>query len=627
MTDFERPVHDPTTAADTDTDTTATPVPTTPIGAPPPDGGAFGGATTATPAPRRNRVRYVAAAVIVALVVAVSAVGALVLTGSSPAPDVLGYVPDDSVMYGEVRLDFPGDQRQKVGEFLAKFPGFADQAALETKLDEVLDRFFSETTQGKQTFTRDIKPWFDGELGFAMGPLPSGSALQQPEQIASSTRFLVLVSIKDEAKAKAWFADALADADAGTTGTTETYKGTELTVFSDPNSDTVGAVAFVGGKVAMAGDITSVKAAVDTEGKSGLATDEGFVAARAAASGDHIGFFFVDTRALMDAVVSMTDGIASAPPVSPALLALVPDWTTARLRVEGDAIVIDSMAPKVAGAPGPDENSGNAVAGYAPPSTIVLAAGNDAGASILEAIALYRQDPSLAEAFTGIDQAVGMIGGLDASLGWMGDTGVVVSGTGTGVEGGLISIPADAAGGKRLLTTLRSFIQLGGGQLGFDIRDEDYNGTTITVLDLGTFEDLAGLAGGMGGVPIDPNSAGLPQGNVEIAYAATDDVVVIGSSPDFVRHVLDAGAGESLADGARFQGLVGRVGAEHTGVTFVDITAIRTLAEGLLADVTPEERANYEESIKPFLSPFDAIIAAGVTGADLEQQHIVITVH
>jgi hypothetical protein len=283
------------------------------------------------------------------------------------------------------------------------------------------------------------------------------------------------------------------------------------------------------------------------------------------------------------------------------------------------------MAPHVAAAPGSDANRANAVAGYAPPSTIVLAAGNDAGANVLEAIALYRQDPTLAEAFKSVDQAVGIIGGLDASLGWMGDTGVVIARAGDGIEGGLISIPADAAGGKRLLTTLRSFVQLGGGQMGFDVRDEDYNGTTITTFDLGTFEDLAALAGGMGGVPIAPG-AGLPAGHVEIAYAATDGVVVIGSNPDFVKHVLDAGAGESLADGARFKALVGRVGPEHTAVTFLDVAAIRGLAEGLLADATPEERAEYEESIKPFLTPFDAIVATNVTGADIEQQHILITV-
>ena len=74
-------------------------------------------------------------------------------------------------------------------------------------------------------------------------------------------------------------------------------------------------------------------------------------------------------------------------------------------------------------------------------------------------------------------------------------------------------------------------------------------------------------------MPVPDAAADLPDGHIEISYAATDGVVVIGSSPDFVKHVLDAGAGQSLADDARFTGLLGRVGATHTGVSYVDITA------------------------------------------------------
>ena len=124
---------------------------------------------------------------------------AVTLTGSSPTSTVAGYVPADSVAYGELRLDLPGDQRQEVGEFLSKFPGFADQAALETKLDEVLDRLLSESTDGKQTYSRDIKPWFDGELAFAMGPLPPGAAANAA---TDAPRAVVLLSIKDEALAR-----------------------------------------------------------------------------------------------------------------------------------------------------------------------------------------------------------------------------------------------------------------------------------------------------------------------------------------------------------------------------------------------------------------------------------------
>lgn len=614
------PQHDPAL----DTTVAPTPVATAPVGAPP--AASAGTQAQASARPRPNRVRWFAALGIVALVVGVSAFAAVSLTGSSPAATVTGYVPTDSVMYGELRLDLPGDQKQQVGAFLSKFPGFADTAALDTKLDEVLDRLVSEGSDGKQTFTADIKPWFDGELAFAAGPLPNADALDSPESAAAAGRGLLLISIKDEALARAWFTTLMTEK--GATGTPQTYEGVELTVFTDPQmGGAQAAVAFIGGDVAVVGDLDSVKAAVDTKGASGLAATPGFSAAMGATEADHIGFVYVDIKRVLDSALAMTESAASAPPVSDAMLALVPDWSAFSLRVESDALVMDSTTPHVAAAPGPDGNAPNGVADWAPPSTIVLAAGNDAGPTILEAVAHYRTDPAIGEAIKGIDQAAGMIGGLDAAIGWMGDTGLVIATAGDSVEGGLVSVPADAAAGRQLLTTLRSFAALGGAQQGVQVRDEDYNGTTITILDLGSLQGLAGLAGAASGGALPPEAtSSLPDGNVELAYAATDGVVVIGSGPAFVKSVLDAGAGASLADDARFQGLVGRVGAEHTGLAFLDIAAIRGHVEGLLSQATAAQRAEYEESIKPFLTPFDAFVAASVTGNELDEQHAVITV-
>ena len=233
----------------------------------------------------------------------------------------------------------------------------------------------------------------------------------------------------------------------------------------------------------------------------------------------------------------------------------------------------------------------------------------------------------MADALKEIDQAAGIIGGLDENVAWLGDTGVVVARSGDSIEGGIISIPSDATAGRKLLTTLRSFVNLGGSQYGITVREEQYAGTTITIIDLGSAKDLAALGGIVGGMPVpDDITSDLPAGHVEIAYASPDGVVVIGSSPDFVKHVLDAGAGQSLADDARFSGLLERVGASHTGVSFLDITAARDLVETHLSDATAEERAEYEESMKPFLTPFDAFIASSVTGGDLEEQHALITI-
>lgn len=629
MTDFEHSVHDPATTDTTSTEVPATPIATTPIGT------SAGGpgitvtpGTPAAPVQRRSRIRWISAGFLVALIVGVTAIATLSLTGSSPASTVVGYVPSDSVAYGELRLDLPGDQRQKVGEFLSKFPGFADQAALDSKLDEVLDRLLSDKTDGKQTYTRDIKPWFDGELAFSMGPLPTDlPAVNDPSATAPMPHALLLLSVKDQALAKAWFTAALKDT--GVSGTPETYQNVDLTIFTSPeNAKEQIAYGIVDGKVVIVGDVASVKAAIDTKGGSPLGKTKEFAAAKAALAGDDLGFVFVDLRTMLTATMELSQSAGASPmPASEAYLALIPDWAAFRLRVDGAALVMDSVLPHSAAAPGPTDNHANGVANYAPPSTIVLSAGNDYGATLTQTIALYRKDPAMAEAFKGIDQAAGMLGGLEDSVGWMGDSGIVIARTGDSVEGGIVSIPKDAAAGRKLLTTLRSFATLGGAQAGITVRDQDHAGTTITIIDLGTAEDLAALAGAFGGTPLPSDATSqLPKGHIEISYAATDGVVVIGSSPDFVAHVLDAGAGQSLADDARFSGLLGRVGATHTNVAFVDITAVRTLAESYLSKATAAQRADYEESVKPFLTPFDAFIAAGIRGSDLDQQHAIITV-
>jgi hypothetical protein len=625
MTDPNGPTHDPT--ADTTVhrvddaasvnETTAAPI-ATPIPA------ASSSVPTTPVAKPRGRMRWLVAGLAVALVVGVSAFATLSLTGSSPSATVLGYAPADSVAYGEARLDLPGDQARMLGEFLSHFPGFADQAALETKIKEILDQLVSKGTDGEQSFTGDIEPWFEGELAFSFGP-PPAAAGSDPQTTLANIRAMLLVSIKDEALARAWFEQAFSEA--GIVGTTQDYQGTTLTVYDDTDMGAEAAFAIIDGKVAVAGDLTSVKAAVDSNGASGLATDAEFAAAMAATEGDSVGFMFVDVRVFMDAMIELSESMGPEVPIGQELLAMVPDWMGFRLRIEGDAIVMDSALSHVDAAPGPSENRANGVAAFAPETTILLAAGNDYGATLQETVELYRDEPTMRDVLDQLDQALGVLGGREAVLDWMGDTGLVVAQAGDSVEGGLVSIPTDAEDAEQFLTTVRSLVALGGGQAGIEVREEDYAGTTITIIDLGSAQELLGMAGAMGGVPLDPDSApALPEGEVEISFAATDDVVVIGSGPNFVKSVLDAGAGSSLGDTSRYSYLVAATAADHTAVTFVDIAAMRTLAEGFLEEATAEERAEYEESIKPFLEPLDAFVATTEVGAEIDEQHARLTV-
>ena len=98
-----------------------------------------------------------------------------------------------------------------------------------------------------------------------------------------------------------------------------------------------------------------------------------------------------------------------------------------------------------------------------------------------------------------------------------GDSAVVINAPDGTPEGGAIIVPNDKAAADHLFTALRSFIAIGGAQQGITVHDEAYDGTTITVVDLGDASKLAGMAGATGvtGVP-------ALTGHVQIAYAVTD---------------------------------------------------------------------------------------------------------
>ena len=232
-------------------------------------------------------------------------------------------------------------------------------------------------------------------------------------------------------------------------------------------------------------------------------------------------------------------------------------------------------------------------------------------------------EPSLKPVYDQLDQALGLIGGADAALGWAGDSAVVVTAPDGTPEGGIVVIPTDKAAADHLFTALRSFIALGGAQQGVTVSDETYNGATITTVNLGDIHKLAGAAGASGAAGVPP----LPSGNVEIAYAVTGDVVVVGSGPAFVKHVLDTTKDSSLASDSRYKSLVDRAG-NGTGSSWVDITAIRGLIEknAVGAGADPATVAKYQTDVKPFLAPFDALYASSSTSTDLSRSVVYITV-
>lgn len=563
-------------------------------------------------APGRNRLRWLVALVVTVFVVGAAGISTFLLTREAGAPEVLSWAPADSVMYAELRLDLPGSQEAELAKAMSAFPGFDDQAAFPSKLSEALDQLVHRASGDKVGYKADIEPWFGGQLSVSMGPLPSAAH-------ANAARGLLLASVTDGTKAADWAARMLSTA--GATTATESYGGITITTIRPPASseagkaDIGGAYAVLGPVIAL-GDPASVKAAIDTHGTSGLATNAQFQAASASVSGDRLGFVYVDGAAIAKGAKALAgDAVPSAMPALPSFMTdLAAPWTAVSIRARDGAFVIDTRSPHVEQL-GPASAATSTLPSLLPPTTVALVEGHDVGQAIERVKSLAAADPQLADGVKQLDDTLKLLGGFGAAVDWMGEGGIAVTRSGDTLAGGLVVTPTDKAAASRLFTVLRGFLAIGG-SAGVKVTDETYGDATITVVDTG---NLPAALGGTTGSPV----SGLPSG-LRIAYTVTDQVVVIGSDADFVKAVLDARTGDNLARTQRFASALARVDAKHGSLMWLDVAGLRDLVESRMPAA---DKADYEANVKPYLAAVDAVIGTSTPGSDVDRGTIVVIVN
>ena len=561
----------------------------------------------ATSRPGRSRVKWLIAALVTLLVVGTAAGATLMLTASAGNADVLAWTPADSIVYAEARLDLPGDQRAELAKTMKAFPGFDDQAAFPVKLNEALDMLVGRASGGKMSYQADIAPWFGGQVGVSVGPIPATAD-------ATAARGLVLVGVKDAAKAGAWASKVLTDA--GATTTTEQYNGVTINKITPPAGKTAMAGAQVAwatfGPVMALGDTTSVKAAIDTKGTAGLPTVTQFQTAEASVPSERIAFAYVDTAAVLKGATSMAGAAAAALPSMPALLGnLQAPWAAVAISAKDGSLVVDASTPHQT-ALGAAKTFESKLPSVLPPTTVALVEGHDVGQTLQAAKALLAKEPSLADGVKQVDDTLALLGGFGAIVDWMGEVGIAVTVDGDKVAGGIVATPLDPAAPARLFSQLRGFLQLAGGSSGITVTEESYAGETIVVIDLGDIGSLAGAATG-GAVTVP--------GNVQIAYAVTNDVVVLGYGTDFVKGVLDARTGDSLAKTDRFKAALNQADKENAALLWLDVAGVRSFAE---SQIPAADKATYQADAKPYLDAFDSVIGTYAPGETLDGSTLVI---
>ncbi len=253
------------------------------------------------------------------------------------------YLPATTVVYGDVRFDLPGDQRQEVTALLALFPGFEDASTLELKADDTFDRLVKAATEAKASYTGDVKPWFGGQIAVGMTGLPDigsmitggGSNLELP--------ILGLISVKDATAAESTVDRFAAEAKAaGMTVAKSDVDGHPTWTINDAAATDAGSksatVTLTNDMLIVGMDAADVAESVKlgTQGGATLAGSSAYTGATDALPDARLATVYVDGAGL-----KLAAGALSAVPGMEAALKDIPVSVAGAMTVKDQSIVDD----------------------------------------------------------------------------------------------------------------------------------------------------------------------------------------------------------------------------------------------------------------------------------------------
>ncbi len=261
--------------------------------------------------------RLVIASVTLIGLVAIAVVAGYLVLFAGAGDRAATLAPAATVAYANVYLQPSTGQQANLSGLIGRLPGFADEAALDEKVDQVVQNLLATTGID---YRADVKPWLGDQI--AVAAWPNGSDATQ-----ASTVILADVSDPDAALSSI----AAITADQGLTFTTETYEGVELQVAEGT------AYAVVDGMLVVGNGADAVHAVVDTSGGGdSLAAQPAFTDAMDDQPNDYLASFYVDLAALAEASGTTAD-LGSVTTASAVLVA------------EPDGLKLSGSAPLSAG--------------------------------------------------------------------------------------------------------------------------------------------------------------------------------------------------------------------------------------------------------------------------------------
>jgi hypothetical protein len=462
-------------------------------------------------------------------------VGAYLFLFSSGIDRAARLAPAETAIYVNVYLQPSAGQQMNLSELIGRLPGFADDATLDEKVDQIVQNLLADAGVDYRT---QLKPWLGNQVALAvmMGDTTT-SADGEP---------VVIAEVKDRPAAEAAVTD-LVSADDPSARSTRSYEGTDIHVSTDA------AYAFIDEMLVIGPDASAVEAIVDvSRGADALADRGDFRDTMAELPADHLAAAFLDLALMARAA----DAEGQLQAVSTAGAVLV---------AERDGLRLSGSAPFDHEEAEPSARAGFALGGeptslvdWMPGNTVAevvvfglrqtledaeaAAAGTPDGQELLSAIDTFR---ALAAFGLGIDVDADLLPLLDREV------GVAFRGfDGDRPSGLLLLRPDDPVAAEASLARITDRLSA----IGAETTTEEIGGVTVTVVQV---PDIG-----------------------ELAYTVSGRIVVMGFGSDDVVAAIDAhDSGTSLGQSRAYRETWELAGVRAGNEAWVDVAALVALVD------------------------------------------------
>lgn len=457
----------------------------------------------------------------------VAVVGAYLLLFSAGTDRAARLAPADTAVYVNVYLQPSAGQQMNLAELIGRFPGFADDASLDDKVDQIVQNLLADA---EVDYRAQLKPWLGNQLALAVRPDGADPADARPVLIAE---------VKDRDSAEAAITDLAAEG--GEPGT-ESHEGVEIRVVGDT------AYAFVEEMLVVGPDAASLHGVIDvSNGGAALADRDDFRRTMSEMPADHLAAVFVD----LAAIAREADAEEQLDALSTAGAVLV---------AERDGLRLSGSAPFAMERAEPSARAGFALGGE--PSSLVEWMPADTVAEVVvfglrqtleDAEAAAAAAPEGEELTSALDTlraivAFGLGVDLDADVLPLLDREVAIAFAGFEGDlpaGQLLLRPEDPDGAAASLAVIAERLSA----IGATTSTEEVGDVTITMLAV---PDIG-----------------------EVAYTVTEGIVIIAMGADDVRAAIDAhDGGTSLGQSVAYRDTFEVAGVRAGNEAWVDVAAV-----------------------------------------------------